>query len=219
MKLGRAMAGAEARLGHGFARPELLVEALTHPSFAGTADNQRLEFLGDRVLGLVIAEALLAADPDASEGDLAPRLNALVRKETCAEVAAALALCHAAGQPVVTRGGATNLVDATRSTPHDLVLSLEHMAAVEEVAQAEQSALDHMNSDHREAIDIYAGHFGKLAGKGWTLSGFDPEGMDLALGDETGRVLFPQQLGEAADLRRVLVEMAKQGRAAIVQQA
>jgi ribonuclease-3 len=92
VKLGRAMAGAEARLGHGFARPGLLIEALTHPSFAGAADNQRLEFLGDRVLGLVIAEALLAADPGASEGDLAPRLNALVRKETCAEVAAGLDL-------------------------------------------------------------------------------------------------------------------------------
>ena len=92
MKLGRAMAGAEGRLGHAFARPELLVEALTHPSFTGSSDNQRLEFLGDRVLGLVIAEALLAADRDASEGDLAPRFNALVRKETCAEVAAALDL-------------------------------------------------------------------------------------------------------------------------------
>ena len=59
---------------------------------ATAADNQRLEFLGDRVLGLVIAEALLAQDPAATEGDLAPRLNALVRKETCAEVAAALDL-------------------------------------------------------------------------------------------------------------------------------
>ena len=86
------MAAAEARLGHPFARPELLIEALTHPSFATAADNQRLEFLGDRVLGLVIAEALLAQDPGASEGELAPRLNALVRKETCAEVAAALDL-------------------------------------------------------------------------------------------------------------------------------
>ena len=50
-------------------------------------DNQRLEFLGDRVLGLVMAEALLKADPGASEGQLAPRFNALVRKETCADVA------------------------------------------------------------------------------------------------------------------------------------
>ena len=65
MKLSRAMAGAAARLGHGFARPELLIEALTHPSMATGADNQRLEFLGDRVLGLVIAEALLAAGPGA----------------------------------------------------------------------------------------------------------------------------------------------------------
>jgi ribonuclease-3 len=92
MKPSRAIAAAEARIGHGFRRPELLVEALTHPSMATGADNQRLEFLGDRVLGLVIAEALLAADRAATEGELAPRLNALVRKETCAEVAAALDL-------------------------------------------------------------------------------------------------------------------------------
>ncbi|MBP7000077.1 ribonuclease III [Amaricoccus sp.] len=86
------MGEASARLGHAFARPELLVEALTHPSTGAPAHNQRLEFLGDRVLGLVIAEALLAEDPGASEGALAPRLNALVRKETCAEVAQAIDL-------------------------------------------------------------------------------------------------------------------------------
>ena len=86
--------------------------------------------------------------------------------------------------------------------------------AVEAIANAEQSALDHMNADHREAIAIYASQFGKLADKVWVLSGFDPEGMDLASGDETGRVLFPEMLAEAADLRRSLVEMAKEGRAA-----
>jgi ribonuclease-3 len=92
MKPGRAVAAAEARIGHRFARPELLIEALTHPSTAVGFDNQRLEFLGDRVLGLVIAEALLDEDRSAAEGELAPRLNALVRKETCAEVAVALDL-------------------------------------------------------------------------------------------------------------------------------
>jgi ribonuclease-3 len=92
VKLGRATAAVAARLGHDFADPALLIEALTHPSTAGSADNQRLEFLGDRVLGLVIAEALLDADRGATEGDLAPRLNALVRKETCAEVATELGL-------------------------------------------------------------------------------------------------------------------------------
>lgn len=86
------MAAAAARLGHTFARPHLLIEALTHPSLGGGSHNQRLEFLGDRVLGLVIAEALLAQDQNATEGQLAPRLNALVCKETCADVASALDL-------------------------------------------------------------------------------------------------------------------------------
>jgi len=55
--------------------------------FATRPDNQRLEFLGDRVLGLVIAQAILEEDVAAAEGVLAPRYNALVRKETCADVA------------------------------------------------------------------------------------------------------------------------------------
>lgn len=84
----------EITLGHRFERRDLLVEALTHASAAGRfeADNQRLEFLGDRVLGLVVAEALIERFPAETEGRLAPRLNALVRRETCAEVAAALGL-------------------------------------------------------------------------------------------------------------------------------
>lgn len=81
-------------LGHEFRDPALLEQALTHPS-ASTAsrpDNQRLEFLGDRVLGLCISEALLEAFPDAAEGALAPRFNALVRREMLAEVAAEIGL-------------------------------------------------------------------------------------------------------------------------------
>ncbi len=94
MILSQDLGRLQDRLGHVFARPQLLIEALTHPSLGDAArpDNQRLEFLGDRVLGLVIAEALSRADPDASEGLLAPRFNALVRKETCAEVAQEIAL-------------------------------------------------------------------------------------------------------------------------------
>ncbi|SIS59755.1 ribonuclease III [Phaeovulum vinaykumarii] len=82
------------RLGYSFTRPELLARALTHSSISTKArpDNQRLEFLGDRVLGLVMAEALMKADRAASEGQLAPRFNALVRKETCAEIAREIGL-------------------------------------------------------------------------------------------------------------------------------
>ena len=89
MKLSGDLQAFAARIEHDFSRPELLVRAVTHSSVstATRGDNQRLEFLGDRVLGLVMAEALFARDMGASEGQLAPRYNALVRKETCADVA------------------------------------------------------------------------------------------------------------------------------------
>ncbi len=89
MKLSADLAGFARRLDHDFSTPALLVRAVTHSSMVTVHrdDNQRLEFLGDRVLGLVMADALLKADPNASEGQLAPRYNALVRKETCADVA------------------------------------------------------------------------------------------------------------------------------------
>ncbi|MCC5991137.1 MAG: ribonuclease III [Rhodobacteraceae bacterium] len=94
MKLSRQLQAFCARIGHEFAQPELLRQALRHPSVATVAgdDNQRLEFLGDRVLGLVMAETLYRADRDASEGQLAPRFNALVRKESCAKVARSVGL-------------------------------------------------------------------------------------------------------------------------------
>lgn len=89
MKLSAELKALQARIGYEFSRPELLVRAVTHSSMSSPNrdDNQRLEFLGDRVLGLVMAEALLAQDRKATEGQLAPRFNALVRKEACADVA------------------------------------------------------------------------------------------------------------------------------------
>ena len=82
----------EARLGYKFADPELLDKALTHSSAIAPAKRvlqsyQRLEFLGDRVLGLVVADMIYRRFPKATEGDLSRSLNALVRKETCAAIA------------------------------------------------------------------------------------------------------------------------------------
>ncbi len=81
----------EKRIDHAFADKALLVRALTHSSLSGgdntVRDLERLEFLGDRVLGLLTAEELWRRYPHYSEGDMAPRLNALVRKETCAKAA------------------------------------------------------------------------------------------------------------------------------------
>ena len=86
----------EERIGYSFNDPALLQEALTHPSAAGAGpDFERFEFLGDRVLGLVIADALVARYDKLEEGALARRLNALVRKEACAEVAQKIGLAKA----------------------------------------------------------------------------------------------------------------------------
>lgn len=86
-----ALQDLSARLGHDFSDPALLKVALTHASARVTArpgeDNERLEFLGDRVLGLVIAELLVERFPKAREGELARWFNHLVRAETCAEIA------------------------------------------------------------------------------------------------------------------------------------
>ncbi len=87
----------EAKLGHRFRDRTLIERALTHASAlptarASTDSYQRLEFLGDRVLGLAIADMITTQFPKADEGELARRLNHLVRRETCAEVALELHL-------------------------------------------------------------------------------------------------------------------------------
>lgn len=87
-----------SRLGHAFSRPALLKDALTHPSASlsrhgrGRGTYERLEFLGDRVLGLIIADMLLATFPEENEGALARRHAALVRREALARVAESIGL-------------------------------------------------------------------------------------------------------------------------------
>jgi len=89
-----AFASIEQAMGYHFTDPALFWRAMSHASLdleAGV-DNERLEFLGDRVLGLAVADALVAAYPKAREGELALRLNAAVRRESCAAVARDLGL-------------------------------------------------------------------------------------------------------------------------------
>ena len=102
------LAELETVLGHGFASRELLVRALTHRSLAKeqasneqvagngkaglTADNERLEFLGDAVLGMAVAEALFAAHPEWQEGELTRVRAQLVSRQHMAEVAEAIGL-------------------------------------------------------------------------------------------------------------------------------
>ncbi len=117
----RPMSGArdedlEARLGHTFADRDLLERALTHPSAVrggARSTYQRLEFLGDRVLGLVVADALLDAFPNAPEGELAKRHTQMVRAEACADVAQTLDLGPHMRVAAAERRGGAGAIKAT----------------------------------------------------------------------------------------------------------
>ena len=86
-----AVAELERRLGHTFQDRELLERALTHGSVtkgsSRVRDNERLEFLGDRVLNLVTAERIMNLRPEATEGELSKLMNQLVNYHACAEAA------------------------------------------------------------------------------------------------------------------------------------
>ncbi|MDO9707674.1 ribonuclease III [Paracraurococcus lichenis] len=97
-----AAAAFAARLGHGFARPELLRQALTHSSAtqgSRLSSNERLEFIGDRVLGLLIAEWLVERFPTEREGDIGKRHSALISAEALAGIAERLDLAPALKMP------------------------------------------------------------------------------------------------------------------------
>lgn len=120
----RALSRLEESLGHVFRDHDLLVRALTHASAiegGGPGETyQRLEFLGDRVLGLVVADVLVERFPHSSEGDLSRRLSKLVSRDTCAEVAGEMALA----EHILVGGGAKGRSPATRSVLADVCESL-----------------------------------------------------------------------------------------------
>lgn len=177
MRLSAELAAFCDRLGHRFANPELLRRAVTHGSVSSPtrADNQRLEFLGDRVLGLVMAEALLGADAAATEGQIAPRYNRLVRRETCAEVARQIGLGAALriGRSEMISGGrrkealladameaviAAIYLDAGWDTARARVLALwgERIGAVDEDSRDAKTALQEWAQARGESPPVYA---------------------------------------------------------------
>ena len=108
-----AVAALQARLGHTFADPGLLERALTHASVGGGApdrasDYEVLEFIGDRVIGLLAAERLAELHPKAAEGELSVRLHGLVSGQACARVARRLDM----GPALRLAGGETKMGDA-----------------------------------------------------------------------------------------------------------
>jgi len=94
-------------------------------------------------------------------------------------------------------------------TAHDVLTDVSDAA---EMIAAEAGAVQHMNADHVEATRLYATKLLGLDDGPWRISGVDPDGTDLAAGDRTARLAFPQRVTTAAALRQVLVELANQAR-------
>jgi len=134
---GNAPAALEAQLDHRFAEPALLREALTHASASSNKQRvsyERLEFLGDRVLGLAVAAILLERFPEEPEGSLAKRFAVLVQRDTLAEVAAELNLAdHIVMAPSEAEGGgrenSATLADACEAVIGALFLDAGYEAA------------------------------------------------------------------------------------------
>lgn len=166
----------EETLGHRFRDPGLLAAALTHRSIAreGTESYERLEFLGDRVLGLVVADMIYREFPDEPEGALARRFTALVRWEALAEVARRLDLA-----PHI-RAAAPELEDA-RDNPAILANACEAVIAALylddglEVARAfvERHWRSLMEADRRPPKDAKTALQERMQGAGHPLPHYD----------------------------------------------
>ncbi len=130
------MSGPVSIAGYTFEKPSYLEEALTHPSLSGTHNYQRLEFLGDRVLGLVIATWLLESYPGEAEGKLNRRFTALVRRETLAEMACKLGLMSALKLTPGAEAEGTREKEAIQSDVTEAVIGAMYLDGGFDVASA-----------------------------------------------------------------------------------
>jgi heme iron utilization protein len=100
---------------------------------------------------------------------------------------------------------------AMELTPEQLRTDL---AGAEALLAAKDGAITHLNDDHREALALYATRLAGAPAGDWRATGLDPEGLDLAAGDLTARLPFPERIGDPIALRKLLKRLADQARAA-----
>ena len=154
-----AVAELERRIGHSFADRELLERALTHGSVtkgsARIADNERLEFLGDRVLNLAVAEQIMALLPQATEGELSKLMNQLVSSRPCADAARRAGLrdalrVDASATKVGARDSDRVLGDACEALIAALYLDAGFLVARAFVLEFWAEAFDHLDAPGKD---------------------------------------------------------------------
>jgi putative heme iron utilization protein len=90
---------------------------------------------------------------------------------------------------------------------------LTDLSGAEPVLEAEQGAVEHMNEDHREALNLYATKLLGAEAAAWRCTGCDPDGLDLAADGATLRLDFPKRVTGPGELRKMLVKLAADARA------
>lgn len=89
------------------------------------------------------------------------------------------------------------------------------LAGAEALAAAEEGALSHLNGDHRDALALYATRLAGGPSADWRATGLDPDGLDLAAGDLTARIPFPERVADPVGLRKLLKRLADRARAGL----
>lgn len=100
-----------------------------------------------------------------------------------------------------------------RAAQGPLANVLLDLTGCEALIEAEEGAVEHMNEDHADAIALYATRLCGQRDGAWRMTGIDPEGADLVLGEETARLVFPERLTDRASIRTMLVRLAGEARA------
>ncbi len=86
------------------------------------------------------------------------------------------------------------------------------VGGAQELIDGERAIVDHMNEDHRQALDLYAAHYLGRENKGWEMTGIDPEGIDLRRQQEFARLAFESSISTPTEARKTLVELVHRGR-------
>src|SRR5207245_404164 len=117
---------------------------------------------------------------------------------------------HADGSPILL---ISRLAVHTKNILGDnrVSLMLDERAAGDTL-EAEQGAVEHMNEDHREAMNLYATKLLGAEAADWTCTGCDPDGMDMQAGATTLRLDFPERVTSGTELRKMLVRLAGEAR-------
>jgi heme oxygenase (biliverdin-IX-beta and delta-forming) len=193
--------------------PILLISRLAVHTKNLLADNRVSLMLDERAAGdpLEGARIMLAGRAEEASGDQSQRLRRryLNAHPSAADFADFKDFSFFQIRPAGTHlvAGFGRIIDLK---PHQFITDIGDASAL---IEAEQGAIDHLNADHREAMNLYATRLLGADASDWRCTGIDPEGIDMQAGMATLRLAFPDRVTGPDELRKMLVKLTDEARA------